>query len=295
MYEEELKELFTVSDVSTPLGQRNQAILELLYATGMRVSELCSLKESDLDLSMDTVLVHGKGSKQRYVPFGSYAHEALITYLEDGRQKLKAKGKDRADTHVFLNQRGTPLTDRGVRFILTELMASLLPPPLGPFPLSSGFVSFSLLFSPCPCSSFLFSPRFSPEFFLLFLPLFPSFCCLFFRRCLPLPSFRLFIFFSLFLFFPFFFPFSLSPSSLSFFLSLFSFLLPFLPPPLFLLPSSLFLPLLSSLLSLSFLFPFSLPSLFFLPLFSPFFPSLSCALLKWKRRSLLKWVMSAVT
>lgn len=122
LYEEELKELFTVSDVNTPLGQRNQAILELLYATGMRVSELCSLKESDLDLSMDTVLVHGKGNKQRYVPFGSYAHEALSTYLEDGRQKLKVKGKDRADSHVFLNQRGAPLTDRGVRFILTELM-----------------------------------------------------------------------------------------------------------------------------------------------------------------------------
>ncbi|MEK5455094.1 MULTISPECIES: tyrosine recombinase XerC [unclassified Bacillus (in: firmicutes)] len=122
LYEEELKELFTVSDVNTPLGQRNQAILELLYATGMRVSELCSLKESDLDLSMDTVLVHGKGSKQRYVPFGSYAHEALSTYLEDGRQKLKVKGKDRADSHMFLNQRGAPLTDRGVRFILTELM-----------------------------------------------------------------------------------------------------------------------------------------------------------------------------
>ncbi|MBD3858187.1 tyrosine recombinase XerC [Bacillus sp. 28A-2] len=122
LYEEELKELFTVSDVSTPLGQRNQAILELLYATGMRVSELCSLKESDLDLSMDTVLVHGKGSKQRYVPFGSYAHEALVTYLEDGRQKLTAKAKDRAGAHVFLNQRGAPLTDRGVRFILTELM-----------------------------------------------------------------------------------------------------------------------------------------------------------------------------
>ncbi len=122
LYEEELKELFTVSDLSTPLGQRNQAILELLYATGMRVSELCSLKESDLDLSMDTVLVHGKGSKQRYVPFGSYAHKALITYLEDGRLKLKAKGKDRADAYVFLNQRGAPLTDRGVRFILTELM-----------------------------------------------------------------------------------------------------------------------------------------------------------------------------
>ncbi|WMT27813.1 tyrosine recombinase XerC [Bacillus aerius] len=122
LYEEELKELFTVSDVNTPLGQRNQAILELLYATGMRVSELCSLKESDLDLSMDTVLVHGKGSKQRYVPFGSYAHEALSAYLEDGRQKLKVKGKDRADSHVFLNQRGASLTDRGVRFILTELM-----------------------------------------------------------------------------------------------------------------------------------------------------------------------------
>ncbi|KEP27860.1 MULTISPECIES: tyrosine recombinase XerC [Bacillus] len=122
LYEEELKELFVVSDVSTPLGQRNQAILEILYATGMRVSELCSLKESDLDLSMDTVLVHGKGGKQRYVPFGSYAHEALVTYLEDGRKKLTAKAKDRADAYVFLNQRGAPLTDRGVRFILTELM-----------------------------------------------------------------------------------------------------------------------------------------------------------------------------
>ncbi|OLP66451.1 Tyrosine recombinase XerC [Bacillus pumilus] len=122
LYEEELKELFTVSDLSTPLGQRNQAILELLYATGMRVSELCSLKESDLDLSMDTVLVHGKGSKQRYVPFGSYAHEALIAYLDDGRMKLLAKRGDRAEENVFLNQRGAPLSDRGVRFILTELM-----------------------------------------------------------------------------------------------------------------------------------------------------------------------------
>ncbi|MFJ5963399.1 tyrosine recombinase XerC [Bacillus sp. NPDC093026] len=122
LYEEELKELFAISDLSTPLGQRNQAILELLYATGMRVSELCSLKESDLDLTMDTVLVHGKGSKQRYVPFGSYAHEALITYLEDGRKKLLAKRKDRAEAQVFLNQRGAPLTDRGVRYILTELM-----------------------------------------------------------------------------------------------------------------------------------------------------------------------------
>ncbi|MFS0656033.1 tyrosine recombinase XerC [Bacillus sp. 179-C3.3 HS] len=122
LYEEELKELFSVSDVSTPLGQRNQAILELLYATGMRVSELCTLKVSDLDVSMGTVLVHGKGSKQRYVPFGSYAHEALTTYLEDGRKKLQAKRKDRAEEHVFLNQRGSTLTDRGVRFILTELM-----------------------------------------------------------------------------------------------------------------------------------------------------------------------------
>ncbi|MDA1475550.1 tyrosine recombinase XerC [Bacillus changyiensis] len=123
LYERELEELFAISDLDTPQGQRNQALLELLYATGMRVSELCGLTETDVDLSFDTVLVHGKGKKQRYIPFGSFAHESLDLYFQNGRHILLAKAKE-PSSFVFLNQRGGPLTQRGVRYILDEIVRS---------------------------------------------------------------------------------------------------------------------------------------------------------------------------
>ncbi|WP_246940386.1 tyrosine recombinase XerC [Bacillus pinisoli] len=121
LYHDELAKLFEVSDVSTPLGQRNQAILELLYATGIRVSECCKLELPDLDFSLGTILVHGKGSKQRYVPFGSFASDALETYIENGRKELLLKGKNNSEA-LFLNYRGTQLTPRGVRVILNDLI-----------------------------------------------------------------------------------------------------------------------------------------------------------------------------
>lgn len=119
-YEEELAELFKACDRSTPLGQRDSALLELLYATGMRVSECCGLSVKDIDFYLGTVLVHGKGQKDRYIPFGSFAHDALEMYLEDGRKKLK---RDK-HTHesVFVNFRGEPLTTNGVRHILDQLV-----------------------------------------------------------------------------------------------------------------------------------------------------------------------------
>ncbi len=120
-YAEELAKLFEVSDISTTLGQRNQALLELLYATGIRVSECCNIRVSDIDFFIGTVLVQGKGNKQRYVPFGSFAQDALTMYLEDGRGKLLEKGKNNTDV-VFLNNKGTPLTPRGVRYVLSEMM-----------------------------------------------------------------------------------------------------------------------------------------------------------------------------
>lgn len=120
LYETELKMLFHVSDLSTPLGQRNQAILELLYATGIRVSECCGLEISDVDFSLSTILVNGKGKKQRYVPFGSFASDAVETYMENGRRELLTKSKDSHST-LFLNFRGGPLTTRGVRLILNDL------------------------------------------------------------------------------------------------------------------------------------------------------------------------------
>lgn len=120
-YESELDELFKACDDSTPLGQRNKALLELLYATGIRVSEICHIKLKDLDMFVSTVLVHGKGKKQRYVPFGSFAHEALEQYIHHERQQILSSNKKDHDT-LFVNFRGGPLTTRGVRTILNSLM-----------------------------------------------------------------------------------------------------------------------------------------------------------------------------
>ncbi|WP_456275508.1 tyrosine recombinase XerC [Bacillus sp. AK128] len=122
LYQDELAKLFQVSDLSTPLGQRNQAILELLYATGIRVSECCKLELADLDFSLGTILVHGKGRKQRYVPFGSFANDALEAYIVNGRKELQLKG-DSSNTSVFLNYRGGSLTPRGVRLVLNDLIS----------------------------------------------------------------------------------------------------------------------------------------------------------------------------
>lgn len=121
LYVEELEKLFEASDTETPLGQRNQALLELLYATGIRVSECVGIKLTDIDFSVGTILVMGKGKKQRYVPFGSYAQDALMTYIKNGRKQLVKKTEEHSQM-VFLNAKGTPLTARGVRYVLHEII-----------------------------------------------------------------------------------------------------------------------------------------------------------------------------
>ncbi|QSB48222.1 tyrosine recombinase XerC [Parageobacillus toebii] len=121
LYEQELEKLFYVNDVNTAIGQRNQAILELLYATGVRVSECCHIQLSDIDFSVSTILIHGKGNKQRYVPFGRFAKEALERYIHHGRRELLQKAKS-AHAYLFVNARGNPLTPRGVRYILDEIV-----------------------------------------------------------------------------------------------------------------------------------------------------------------------------
>lgn len=118
-YEEELEQLFIAASGPTPLDQRNVALLELLYATGMRVSEFTSLELSALDLSYGIVRVMGKGRKERYIPIGSFATEALETYLQEARPRLM---KQKQHATVFVNHRGDPLTDMGVRHILTEVV-----------------------------------------------------------------------------------------------------------------------------------------------------------------------------
>ncbi|WP_059170132.1 tyrosine recombinase XerC [Bacillus sp. FJAT-27445] len=119
-YEDELEILFEACSADTPLGQRNLALLELLYATGIRVSECCTISIRDIDFFLSTVLVMGKGSKERYVPFGSKAAAALKLYIGDGRKKL-LEGKPNQDA-LFVNHRGGPLTARGVRTILNGMI-----------------------------------------------------------------------------------------------------------------------------------------------------------------------------
>lgn len=119
-YEEEMMQLFNACEASTPLGQRNKALLELLYATGIRVSECSQIRLKDLDMYLSTVLVRGKGSKERYVPFGSFAQDALDTYINHGRKKLLANGN--VQENLFLNARGGPLTARGIRTILDRII-----------------------------------------------------------------------------------------------------------------------------------------------------------------------------
>lgn len=112
----ELEELFEVPDISTPLGQRNRLILEMLYATGVRVNELVNIKRSDIKGREIKIL--GKGNKERYVEFGDYADEILQLYLNDGYRELNKYNSP----YLFLNKNYTELTDRGVRFILDKII-----------------------------------------------------------------------------------------------------------------------------------------------------------------------------
>ncbi|MEK4530883.1 tyrosine recombinase XerC [Solibacillus sp. FSL K6-1554] len=118
-YEEELNELFEKNEGDEPIQIRNMALLELLYATGMRVSECVSLELTDIDFHYNIVRVMGKGRKERIIPFGQYAHDALIRYIEQVRPTLMKKENHQK---VFVNMRGGELTTRGVRYILSEMI-----------------------------------------------------------------------------------------------------------------------------------------------------------------------------
>jgi integrase/recombinase XerC len=115
LYPEEMKELFDVVDTSTPLGKRDIAILELLYGTGMRVTEITRMNLNDLDREENEIRVFGKGAKERIVLFGSHADKALKDYLDNARPVL-LKG---IKTNAFLvGRRGSRLTPRHVERII---------------------------------------------------------------------------------------------------------------------------------------------------------------------------------
>lgn len=122
LYTNEINAMFNSIDTTTALGRRNLAILELLYGSGVRVSELCSLTEKSIDFSDQTLKVFGKGHKERIVPISSKAKEALKNYLALGRTELLLRNEDNNPGELFLNHHGGPLTPRGVRVILNDIV-----------------------------------------------------------------------------------------------------------------------------------------------------------------------------
>ncbi len=103
----EIEQLVQSPDPSKPTGIRDRAMLEVLYATGVRVSELCHTELSDVNLELGVMRVSGKGGKQRLVPIGRLALSALRAYLETSRPALL---KGRVSRHLFVTGRGGPLT-----------------------------------------------------------------------------------------------------------------------------------------------------------------------------------------
>jgi integrase/recombinase XerD len=127
--EGEVVALLAGPDPATPKGQRDAALLELLYATGLRVSELVGLTLKQLDLRRGVVRPMGKGSKERVVPMVAKAVEKLELYLAQGRPRLL---KGRQSQHLFVNRRGGPLTRQGFWKILKDYARKQGVPSLSP-------------------------------------------------------------------------------------------------------------------------------------------------------------------
>ena len=116
-YEEEMEALFQTVSTDAKKGMRDRVILELLYATGIRVSELVNIKIQDLDMQTPGVKVLGKGHKERFVPFGEFCRQSIEVYLQEFKPKLNSN-------HDFLlvNMNGAPITERGVRYVLNDVV-----------------------------------------------------------------------------------------------------------------------------------------------------------------------------
>ncbi|MCQ2291770.1 MAG: site-specific tyrosine recombinase XerD [Bacteroidales bacterium] len=117
---EEIEAIISVIDLSTPEGHRNRAMVEVLYGCGLRVSELITLRLSNLFFTEGFVKIVGKGNKERYVPIGSTAQKMVKLYVEGARATLKIKKGE--EDYVFLNRRGSHLT-REMVFMLVKKWA----------------------------------------------------------------------------------------------------------------------------------------------------------------------------
>jgi len=145
LYQEELEKLLAAPDAETPLGLRDRALLEVLYATGVRVGELVGLTASECEGASELRIV-GKGGKERVALLGRPAQEAVRRYLEEGRPHLAARrtpGKE--SDRLFLNNRGGALTDRSARRVVHKhLLRACAQHGIGPHALRHTFATHLL-------------------------------------------------------------------------------------------------------------------------------------------------------
>ncbi len=118
---EELEILFNTPDVNTSLGQRDRLILEVLYATGIRASELVNIKIEDIDFYRKEIRILGKGNKERLVPFGEYCFDFIDLFLTNGRKKILEKHHKLCD-YLIINEQGKKMTVRGVELIIDGIV-----------------------------------------------------------------------------------------------------------------------------------------------------------------------------
>ena len=117
---EQIDALLDSIDKTTLSGKRDDALFELVYSCGLRISEVCTLKVVNVHLEERLILVHGKGDKERLVPFGDRAYEKILIYMNDVRPEL-VKGRNVAE--LFVNYRGDPISRKGVWKRFKELEA----------------------------------------------------------------------------------------------------------------------------------------------------------------------------
>lgn len=116
--EYELDKMFEISD-NSPKGQRDRLILEILYGTGVRVSELVNIKINDIDFNNNSIKVRGKGNKDRYVFYGKYCKEAINNYIKNGRISLL---NGQTCDYLLLNRFGKNISVVSIRKILNEII-----------------------------------------------------------------------------------------------------------------------------------------------------------------------------
>lgn len=122
LHTEEIDLIFKSMDTSKPLEYRNYLMIDLLFSCGLRANELIQMKIRDIKLSSEQILIHGKGSKDRYMPLHQNLIDQIKHYLTYIRPILLSKGFTSETEYVFINHRGTPLTVRGLQHILKRVI-----------------------------------------------------------------------------------------------------------------------------------------------------------------------------